>query len=240
MTAPDPQPATYQIEEMVQVCQPGPHYGQVATIVSAFQSRYLVEFSGWSQRGYESYEAADLRPAAAPLPPPPPPLDLFLEWSPHSPQEQVLLQLLGGALEQLAALTDPATAEPFAHTRPATLGPVGQAVVDRLTAGMGLDPTLAQQYTAAWPLGSSVTTRVVPAGPRTIPVPVDSRGIVYKHEQGLIWVAFARPLVDSAGETWPRRPDQRWVKLGYEPRELELVTGPPMPPARLAAILHQD
>jgi len=152
----------------------------------------------------------------------------------------VLLQLLGGALDHLARLTDPATAESCAYTRPVTLGSVGQAVVDRLTAGMGLDPTLAQQYTAAWPLGSSVTTRVVPAGPRTIPVPVDSRGIVYKHEQGLIWVAFARPLVDSAGETWPRRPDQRWVKLGYEPSELELVPGPPVPAACLAAILHHD
>ena len=128
--------------------------------------------------------------------------------SPHAPRTAVAPPP-GGALDQLARLTDPATAESYASTSPATLGPVGQRVVDRLTAGMGLDPSLAQEYARAWPLGSWVTTRVVPSGPRTIPVPVDSRGIVYQHAQGLIGVAFARPLVDSTGEIWPRRADQR-------------------------------
>ena len=70
MTPSDPHamPRTYAIDEEVQVGQPGPEYDRRGTITSAYQGYYLVEFS--RHRGYERYSAADLLPAAAPLPPP--------------------------------------------------------------------------------------------------------------------------------------------------------------------------
>ncbi len=72
-------------------------------------------------------------------------------------------------------------------------------------------------------VGMRVQVHTMVRGVRLIPIPVGTVGGVQRHEIGLVWVAFAFPLVDADGVRWrgdKHNPERNKTVIGYSLTEI--------------------
>jgi hypothetical protein len=81
----------------------------------------------------------------------------------------------------------------------------------------------AEKLTSGLFIGCKVKVKKVLKGVRTIPVPIDTVGII-REEHGLYWIVeFPLPLTDMNGDTWTLSFDKELISVGFISSELEKI-----------------